>query len=107
MPDSRVVLFVCSGNYYRSRFAELVFTHLAARDGGRTTSVWTADSAGLLPEHFASNPGALSSRVIAAAAARQIDVPEPHRAPRPVTDALLENATRVVALHEPEHRPLF
>jgi low molecular weight protein-tyrosine phosphatase len=105
--DPRVVLFVCSGNYYRSRFAELVFNHLAVRDGGSTPFAWIADSAGLQPEHFASNPGPLSSRVIAAAAARGIDVPAPHRSPRPVAVALLENATQVIALHEPEHRPLF
>lgn len=107
MSDDRIVLFVCSGNYYRSRFAELVFNYLVARDGGRTPFGWMADSAGLLPEHFASNPGALSSTVIAALAARGIDVPTPHRPPRPVSVELLEHATRIIALHEPEHRPLF
>ena len=34
-----VVLFLCSGNYYRSRFAEHLFNHLAAADRG-----WQAQS---------------------------------------------------------------
>jgi protein-tyrosine phosphatase len=105
--ESSVVLFLCSGNYYRSRFAELVFNHLAARDTVRAAAAWVADSAGLTPEHFESNPGPLSSRVIAAAAERGIRVPLPHRPPRAVSSQLLERATRVIALNEPEHRALL
>ena len=37
------VLFVCTGNYYRSRFAEAVFNHLAAARG----LPWRAVSRGL------------------------------------------------------------
>ena len=103
MPGSRLVLFVCSGNYYRSRFAELVFNHRA----GRGATAWLADSAGLMPEHFASNPGSLSSLVVDAATTRGIVIPTPHRQPKPLTSELLERATSVVALNEPEHRPLF
>ena len=29
----QTVLFLCTGNYYRSRFAEELFNHRAARDG--------------------------------------------------------------------------
>src|SRR6185369_2827587 len=44
--EPRRVLFLCSGNYYRSRFAELFFNHLPAAEG----LSYRADSAGLWPE---------------------------------------------------------
>ena len=37
------VLFLCTGNYYRSRFAEIFFNHLASQ----TSLPWHADSSGL------------------------------------------------------------
>ena len=38
------VLFICSGNYYRSRLAEILFNHEAAGSG----LAWEAESRGLL-----------------------------------------------------------
>jgi protein-tyrosine phosphatase len=29
----KIMLFLCTGNYYRSRFAELLFNHLAKQRG--------------------------------------------------------------------------
>lgn len=43
-PGPRRVLFVCSGNYYRSRLAEILFNHQAAAAG----LAWEASSRGLL-----------------------------------------------------------
>ncbi len=40
------LLFLCTGNYYRSRFAELLFNHLAAQVG----LDWRADSRGVATE---------------------------------------------------------
>jgi len=40
MPQT--VLFLCTGNYYRSRFAEFLFNALAAEAGVD----WVAESAG-------------------------------------------------------------
>jgi len=37
------VLFLCTGNYYRSRLAEILFNHLAKE----RTLDWHADSSGL------------------------------------------------------------
>ena len=42
-PKKRV-LFICSGNYYRSRLAEILFNHEAERVG----LAWEAGSRGLL-----------------------------------------------------------
>lgn len=40
MDQTETVLFLCTGNYYRSRFAEIYFNALAAQRG----SPWRADS---------------------------------------------------------------
>jgi len=44
MSEIRRVLFICSGNYYRSRLAEILFNEAAEREG----IAWEADSRGLL-----------------------------------------------------------
>ena len=38
-----IVLFLCTGNYYRSRFAEVLFNHVAGERG----LGWRAESRGL------------------------------------------------------------
>ena len=43
---TRTVLFLCTGNYYRSRFAEILFNATAARRG----LPWCAESRGLALE---------------------------------------------------------
>jgi len=99
----KTVLFLCSGNYYRSRYAEIVFNELA-----RASQMgWVAASAGLLPEHFAVNPGPISPTVIRVARERGLFVPEPARAPRAVTAHDLATANRIIALKESEHRPIL
>ena len=51
------VLFLCTGNYYRSRFCEEYFNHLAQ---GHSLP-WRADSRGLAPDITVfRNPGPLS-----------------------------------------------
>jgi protein-tyrosine-phosphatase len=44
MIENKRVLFVCSGNFYRSRLAELLFNEAAEKAG----VVWRAESRGLL-----------------------------------------------------------
>ena len=100
--EPRRVLFLCSGNYYRSRFAELLFNHLA-----RAKSLaYHAESAGLWPECHKHNPGPMSPHTIAALAERGIALPSTLRAPRDACHADLEHSTIIVALKESEHRPL-
>lgn len=98
----RVVLFLCTGNYYRSRFAEELFN---ARALPRRLA-WRADSAGLAPRCFTRNQGPISRHTLAALAARHIVLPDVPRAPRDVTLRELEQCDRVIALCEREHRPL-
>src|SRR5688500_5812497 len=49
------ILFLCSGNYYRSRFAELLFNHLVAKAG----LSYRADSAGHCPNCRTHNIGSI------------------------------------------------
>ncbi|WP_372478273.1 arsenate reductase/protein-tyrosine-phosphatase family protein [Nostoc mirabile] len=50
------ILFLCTGNYYRSRFAEHLFNWLATKQG----LDWQADSRGLALERGINNVGAIS-----------------------------------------------
>jgi protein-tyrosine phosphatase len=96
------VLFLCTGNYYRSRFAELLFSHLARLGGSR----WTADSRGLRPSP--RNPGPLSPH--ARLALRRLGVPETAaeaRMPMALGAADLGEAGLVVAVKREEHLPLL
>ncbi len=100
--EPRRVLFLCSGNYYRSRFAELLFNHLAEAEG----LAYRADSAGLWPECHTHNPGPMSPHTIAALSERGVRLPAVLRAPRDVQPLDIQHSTLTVALKEAEHRPL-
>lgn len=101
-PEARRVLFLCSGNYYRSRFAEHLFNHLAEAEGLPDR----ADSAGLWPECHTHNPGSISPHTIAALAERGVALPTRLRPPRDVEQADIELSTITIALKEAEHREL-
>ncbi len=95
------VLFVCTGNYYRSRFAELLFNARAAQAG----LPWTATSRGfvLAPQ----NVGPISPLTLAELASRGCPVPGELRFPLLLQQTDLAAADLVVALKEAEHRPWF
>lgn len=95
-----LVLFLCSGNYYRSRFAEHWFNHRVAA----TALPYQADSAGLWPDCRRYNPGPISHDTLAALRARGVTLPASHRIPRDVTEADIRNAALTIALKEAEHR---
>ncbi len=99
----RSVLFLCTGNYYRSRFAEALFNSLAESAG----LAWRADSRGLALELGAHNIGPLSRS--AAEWLNRLGVPvEPYlRMPRQVAEEDLHGADLIVAVKEAEHRPLL
>jgi len=90
----RTLLFLCSGNYYRSRFAELVFNERA-----RVAEIgWTASSAGLLPEDLLAELGLISPTVLERVRTLGIAVAATPRGPRPVALRDFESANRVIAL---------
>jgi protein-tyrosine phosphatase len=96
MPNT--VLFVCTGNYYRSRYAEELFnaTKPAALD-------WVADSCGFAPS--SANLGPMSRASIIRLLSRGIDSPTFTRAPRQLREEDLRSAAKVIALDETEHVP--
>ena len=96
--NHREVLFICTGNYYRSRFAEAVFNHEAARTGSR----WRAFSRGVAI-HLA--PPGLSPYTDAALRARSIPLERTAEERAALTATDLRRAARLVAMKEAEHRP--
>jgi len=97
------VLFLCSGNYYRSRFAEYLFnTHIQD-----TALPWTADSRGLITDRLDSNIGPISHYAVNGLIERGISVPEPLRSPIQLLESDLAAANLVIAIKEAEHRSLL
>src|SRR3989442_11739004 len=56
------ILFLCTGNYYRSRFAEILFNSVAGRMG----LSWRASSRGLALERGVNNLGPMAVSAIKA-----------------------------------------
>ena len=100
----RTVLFLCTGNYYRSRFAEALFNSVAGRMG----LPWRATSRGLAPERGVGNIGPMAVPAIRALEALGVCAGDDCAlAPAPVTAEDLGAADRVVALKQAEHLPLL
>jgi protein-tyrosine phosphatase len=99
----KTVLFLCTGNYYRSRFAEVLFNAVAAGRGG----AWRAASRGLAIESGIHNVGPMSRHALERLAALGLSAAEYLRAPLPATAWDLERAHLIVAVKEAEHRPLL
>jgi protein-tyrosine phosphatase len=100
MEASQRILFLCTGNYYRSRFAEIFFNWHARQRG----LPWRAASRGL--SLVKSNVGPLSWHTAARLAALGIPVDE-ERLPLAATEEDFAAAQHVVAVKELEHRPLI
>ena len=98
----RHLLFVCSGNFYRSRFAEAVFNFHAAR----LDAPCRAFSRGLAT-HLVAGAGDLSPHTREGLGARGIPLHHTGPAPVSLSRADLDRALRVIALKEAEHRPLM
>jgi len=97
------VLFLCTGNYYRSRFAEELFNQRAALVG----SDWSARSRALAIERGMNNVGPISPVVLRGLEERGLIARASNRYPQQCAIADLEAADCIVALNESEHRPLM
>ncbi len=94
------ILFVCTGNFYRSRFAEAVFNARAQARG----LPWRAFSAGLAVE---TSPKGLS--VHALNGLRLMNIPAGFTEPRkrPFSLDILAQADRCIAMQQTEHQPMI
>ena len=95
------VLFLCTGNYYRSRFAEIFFNWHAER---RRIS-WRATSRGLML--VAENAGPLSCHPIARLTALGIPLDAQQRLPLAATTEDFHTARHIIAVKKAEHHRLI
>jgi protein-tyrosine phosphatase len=96
------LIFVCSGNYFRSRFCEHWFNALAKAQGLH----WRATSRGL-QTWMADGLGPISSYTVEGLAARGLHLDGDIRYPISLSETDLENADLVIAVKEAEHRPMM
>jgi protein-tyrosine phosphatase len=97
------VLFLCTGNYYRSRFAEEFWCHLENRD----PIGWCAESRGLLVSENLGNVGPMSAHALHGLAVHGVPVSEPMRLPRQVERGDFMASAHIVAMSEREHRKML
>ena len=95
------VLFICSGNYYRSRLAEILFNREAEASG----LAWTAESRGLLQASGLKGLSPYASAYLRAAGIEPADG-DP-RDPMPIDVEDLTDADLVVALCQEEHQTMI
>jgi protein-tyrosine phosphatase len=100
----QTVLFLCTGNYFRSRFAEILFNLVA----GKLRLPWQASSRGLALERGINNVGPMAVEAITALETMGVRAQDAvTRFPAQVTVEDLERADRVVALKQAEHLSLL
>jgi len=100
--SDRRLLFLCTGNYYRSRFAEEYWNAWA----GRESLSWRADSRALSDPLGLGNPGTMSSDALAELARLGIEARGAGRSPRSMVGEEFALYARVIALDGDEHRPM-
>lgn len=100
----RIVLFLCTGNYYRSRFAEEIFNFAAPLD----CQGWTAISRGIAVDLGINNVGPIARSAAEALQKHGLSFdPLRTRMPCQLEVADLEAAHHIVALKKAEHLPLM
>jgi len=98
------VLFLCTGNYFRSRFAEILFNSVAGKMG----LPWKASSKGLALERGVNNVGPMAVSAVKALAAMGVRTADAvARFPIQATVDDFTLADWIVALKQAEHLPLM
>lgn len=103
MNKTNRVLFLCTGNYYRSRYAEEIFNHRAGLEGLDWQAFSRAVAENLSPE----NVGPIPPYTLEALQARGIAPGGATRNPVLCTLTDFAEAELVVALKDAEHRPMI
>lgn len=97
----KTLLFLCTGNYYRSRFAEILFNWHAEKEN----LPWRADSRGLALD--ANNLGHMSIYTTKRLERMEICIDPYRRDPQDLSLSDLQAAHHVIAVKGAEHRPLM
>lgn len=96
------VLFLCTGNYYRSRFAEEYFNALAKQRG----LLHKAASRGLADQfEKLKNPGPMSFAAIKELKKTGIRIAEPIRFPKKLMTTEISAIDIIICMNKKEHRP--
>lgn len=95
------VLFLCTGNYYRSRFAEEYFNARAESE----RLEWQADSRALRRELIAKDNTVISAETLKALELLGITPRAASREPLVAQAQDFSDADLIIALNEREHRP--
>ena len=103
MPTNlKTVVFICTGNFYRSRFSEYLFNALAKKHG----LYWRATSRGLKAWKVAAHEGPISE--FAAYRLTAMRVPfDRARFPIQLSEIDLADADLVIALKKTEHHAMM
>jgi protein-tyrosine phosphatase len=96
------LLFICTGNYYRSRYAEIFFNDLALK---RQIN-WTATSRGLAADE-GHNVGPIAPPVLERLKLRGIPLNGHARFPMQLGEKDLLNADLIIALDRHDHQPMM
>jgi protein-tyrosine phosphatase len=100
----KIVLFLCTGNYYRSRFAEEMFNSSAPVE----CPGWRAISRGLAVDLGVNNVGPIAKSAVHALRSSGVDFNwKLARMPLQLETVDLETADHIVALKKAEHLPLL
>jgi protein-tyrosine phosphatase len=103
MTKTNRVLFLCTGNYYRSRYAEEIFNHRIGLEG----LSWRAFSRAVAEKLSPENVGPISRHTLEALQVKGIAPGGAARNPVFCTVADFAQAELVVALKDAEHRPMI
>ena len=93
------VLFICTGNYYRSRYAEIIFNH-TAKDYGLG---WTSFSRGF---QESTREAPISPNALTRLRTRNIFTNQ-FRYPIKLSPSDLALAQRIILMDEQEHKPML
>ena len=96
------VLFICTGNYYRSRYAELFFNDLALK---KQTN-WQASSRGLAADE-GHNVGPIAPHVLERLKLRGITLNGHARFPLQLEEKDLLASNLIIALDQHDHQPMM
>ena len=98
------ILFLCTGNYYRSRIAEAVCNH-HCQEMGIAAQALSRGLGSQWPNP--KNPGPISQTAKQFLSERRIDTERPDRMPLPCQPEDLHHATHIIGMSKCEHKPMF